>query len=67
MNLPWQDLIALALVAIAAGYLGWHGWRFIARRRATGCGGGCSGCAAGEKGASVDGKPLVTIERNPKR
>ena len=59
MHLPWQDLIALALVALAAGYLGWQGWRVFARRQASACGGG--GCSSCNAASTVEGKPLVTI------
>jgi hypothetical protein len=42
-----QSALALALVLGAAVYLGWSGWRAIARaaraRRSEGCGPGC-GC-----------------------
>ena len=60
MHLPWQDIFALALVSLAAGYLGWQTWRLVARRRASACGGGsCAGCNAA---STVAGKPLVTIQ-----
>ncbi len=55
----WQDLIALAIVAAAAGYLVRRGWLTFVRKRAGGCGAGCGSCAAGSNQA--EGKPLVTI------
>lgn len=40
-----QEISALALVALAAGYLAWRGWQVVVRNRAGGCGGGgCSVC-----------------------
>jgi hypothetical protein len=62
MLLPWQDIFAIAIVGLSAGYLAWQGWRFAFRRKAGGCAAGsCSGCAATPAGNTADGKPLVTI------
>ncbi|HKD37219.1 MAG TPA: hypothetical protein VKB78_10470 [Pirellulales bacterium] len=58
MLFDWQNLIAIVLVAAAAGYLGRRGWTAIAGRR-RGCG-ACSTCPA-ESIQSANGKPLVTL------
>lgn len=49
-----QTLVALALVAIASGYLALRGYRWWFGKSAGGCGSGCSGCASKT--------PLVTLE-----
>lgn len=51
MEIPWQDIAALILVTLAAGYLALRGWRlFFARRGGQHCNscGGCSGGATKE-------------------
>lgn len=51
MQFLWQDIVALTLVSLAAGYLALRGWwLFFARRGARGCSGcgGCSGTASPE-------------------
>jgi hypothetical protein len=57
MTLDWQNTVAVALVLVAAVYLGWRGWRIVARK-AGGCG-ACSNCPADQSPA---GKPLVTLD-----
>jgi hypothetical protein len=42
----WQDIAAIALVAIAAGFVAWRAWLALAARRTTGCGSGCGKCSA---------------------
>jgi hypothetical protein len=56
-----QNLIALAIVAVAAGYLGWRGWKLLAGRKAAGCGSACGGCPVNND-ALPQQKPLVTIK-----
>lgn len=58
MFFDWQNIVAIGLVAAAAGYLGRRGWLALARRRA-GCG-ACSNCPA-ETVQSADGKPFVML------
>ncbi len=41
MTLDWQDMAAVAIAGLAAGYLGRQGWRTLVKRR-----GGCGSCAA---------------------
>lgn len=42
-----QDYLALAIVAVSAGYLARRGWQFFAARKQTaGCGSACGGCAS---------------------
>jgi hypothetical protein len=56
----WQDWAALALVALAVGFVAWRAWRSIAARRVTGCGSGCGKCV-GEKPA------VLQIDADAKR
>jgi hypothetical protein len=56
-----QNLVALFIVAVAAGYLVRRGWRFFAARKSAGCGNGCGSCPASGD-ATVVTKPIVTIE-----
>jgi hypothetical protein len=56
-----QNLLALLVVALAAGYLVRRGWRYFADRKSSvGCGSGCNGCAS--QNDSTMPKPLVTID-----
>jgi len=64
MTFDFQNSIALALVVVAAAYLGWRGWLVLARRKG-GCG-ACPSCPA-EQSQSIAGKPLVTLEARPDR
>jgi hypothetical protein len=59
MTLDWQNSLALALVIVAAAYLGWRGWLVLARRK-----GGCGACAScpADQPQTISGKPLVTLE-----
>ncbi|HEV2970649.1 MAG TPA: FeoB-associated Cys-rich membrane protein [Pirellulales bacterium] len=57
MTFDWQNTVAVALVLVAAVYLGWRGWRIVARK-AGGCG-ACSNCPADQSPA---GKPLVSLD-----
>ena len=43
MGATWQLVVTLAIVAVAAAYLGWRGWRLL-RRKSGGCGTSCGGC-----------------------
>ena len=52
-----QDLLAILIVAIAAGFLIRRAWQRIARRQSGACG-SCSNCGAAD---SLKSKPLVTI------
>ncbi|HUY35344.1 MAG TPA: FeoB-associated Cys-rich membrane protein [Pirellulales bacterium] len=48
MNFDSQDLAALAIVALACGYLLRQGWRLARREQPPGgCGGGCAKCPSG--------------------
>jgi hypothetical protein len=41
-----QEFFALIIVAIAAAYLAWRGWKFFtARKKSIGCGSACGGCS----------------------
>ncbi len=45
MNDLWQNLAALAIVALAGGYLLRQAWHSFAAKSTSACG-GCAGCAA---------------------
>ncbi len=45
MRLEMQLAATLALVTLAAGYVGWSAWRAFAGKK-VGCGSGCGKCAA---------------------
>lgn len=45
MNDLWQNLAALAIVALAGGYLLRQAWQTFAAKSTSACG-GCTGCAA---------------------
>jgi hypothetical protein len=52
-----QDILAISIVVVAAGFLIWRGWRNLAQRRAGACG-ACSNCPS--EGASGTSQ-LITI------
>jgi hypothetical protein len=52
-----QDILAISIVAIAAGYLARQAWLRLSLKRGGSCG-SCSNCSANR---SVDSLPLVTI------
>ncbi len=54
MEITWQDIAALLLVAVAAIYLLRGLWRLGASRTLTGCT-GCKGCPAAKK-------PLTSLQ-----
>jgi hypothetical protein len=58
MNFNWQELVAAAVVLVAAGYLAYQGWRVLFAGRTDGCGGSCS-CPGKEP---PEGKPLVPLD-----
>jgi hypothetical protein len=66
--MPWQDILALSLVAAAALYLCFRGWQTFVRKKRSACG-GCAGCSPPGK----DGSPrppivtLQTLQRSAKR
>jgi hypothetical protein len=57
-----QNILALLMVALAAGYLARRSWRyFAARKQSAGCGSACGGCPSNGESTMVT-KPLVTVE-----
>lgn len=52
MSWDWQNLIVLAIVAAAAGYLARLGWTSIVARRRSACG-SCRNCGPEEKPRDV--------------
>lgn len=61
MNLGWQDLIALAIVFAAAGYLTRLAWGAVGRKADSGCGIACGKCSAGAGAATVRPDQVVSI------
>ena len=60
METVWQDLVALGIVALAAGYIAYCGWRLLLRNRRSACG-GCHGCSPGDAQTSAP-QQLVSLE-----
>jgi hypothetical protein len=52
MNLDWQNLIVLAIVAAAAVYIARLAWTSITARKASACG-ACRNCGTSEKTQDV--------------
>jgi hypothetical protein len=72
MNMNWQDLVALAVVFAAAGYLGRLVWGAITRRSSQGCGSACARCSAAtastlarEQLVSIGSIPRITTSVDP--
>ncbi len=61
MNLGWQDLIALAIVFTAAGYLARLACGALGRKAETGCGTACGKCSAGAKAPLTRPEHVVSI------
>lgn len=58
MTFVWQEIIALALVTLAAAYLARQAYgALVTKRRDQGCGGACGPCAGKPRA------PLVTLDR----
>ena len=62
MNLDWQVLLVLAVVAAAAAYLGRQAWRTW-RGSKTGCGGGCGCGTKTTAAAKPNGVTLIPAEQ----
>lgn len=62
MESAWQNLIVLAIVLAAGGYLCRMGWQSMARRKSSACG-GCSNCPSESASKSImnNGPPVVSI------
>jgi hypothetical protein len=60
MLLNWQDLSALAIVALAAAYLVGKFMRLVRSQEAGNCG-GCGGCP------KAPGQDLVSLDPSPPR
>jgi hypothetical protein len=60
MNLGWQNVVVLGLVAFAIAYVARQAWLAIANRK-SGCGSGCSKCPVqdNENGAT-DSKTFIS-------
>jgi hypothetical protein len=57
----WQDLIALAIVFAAAGYLFRLAWRAVGRKAEAGCGTACGKCSGGANAAMPRPEQVVSI------
>ena len=64
MPLDFQNLAAVAAVAVAALYLAWRGLQLIRAERVSGCGSACSGCPSS---APAEQTPVVQIAATKKR
>lgn len=59
-DVGWQELVTLAVAAVAGGYLAWRGWQTLRGRKQGGCG-SCGSCPpAAERDAS---KAFVPVEQ----
>ncbi len=54
----WQDIVAMAMVLAAGGFVAWRSWRALMARQAAGCGSGCGKCP------SAAAKPVLQIEQS---
>jgi hypothetical protein len=52
MSFEWQNLMALALVVSAVGYLARRGWQTFARKGSSSCG-GCGDCPSAAEASPV--------------
>lgn len=59
MSIGWQDILAMAVVAVSAGYLAWRGRRALARRKA-----GCGACASCPSEREPSEPNVVSITTN---
>lgn len=53
----WQNAVALSVVAVAFGYVGYSAYRWLFAKSTAGCSKGCGGCSTE--------KPLVSLELAP--
>jgi hypothetical protein len=53
----WQDILAIALVLAAGGFVAWRAWLAVVARRSAGCGSGCGKCSSAK-----DAKDVMRIE-----
>jgi attachment p12 family protein len=62
MESAWQNLIVLAIVLTAGGYLCRLGWQSMARRKSGACG-GCANCPSESTGKGIvnDEPQVVSI------
>ena len=58
MHVGWQDVLVIATIALAALFLLRQAWLVLARKKAGGCGGGCSSCPSEQNKA---GLPVVQL------
>jgi hypothetical protein len=58
MQFGWQELVALMVVALAAGYLTRRAWRLVSGKKSGGCG-TCSSC--GTTSTNPNGE-VISIE-----
>ena len=59
MNIDWQNLLTLGLIAVAIAYVARRFWRLARGKQRTGCG-TCPDCPA-----SDGRKPLISIQQPP--
>jgi hypothetical protein len=61
MQLDWQTILALAIVAGAAVVLARRAQRLLAGRGKGGCQAGCGGCANESTGTGMKRRPVVEL------
>ena len=61
MEFGWQDIAALAIVFLAAGYLVRPAWNAVARKQTSGCGPACGGCSTQSTSNGAIPEHVVTI------
>jgi hypothetical protein len=59
MSFDWQNVFALAIVALAIGYVGQGVWRMVRAMNGKSSGGSCGGCGSCSANSA---KQLVEIE-----
>lgn len=61
MQIAVQNLIVLAVLLAAVGYVLRQGWLVIAKKR-SGCGSGCRSCAVNDDRDGETPKPFVSVD-----
>ncbi|MCE9545199.1 MAG: FeoB-associated Cys-rich membrane protein [Planctomycetia bacterium] len=64
MPLLLQNLIVLAIVATAVGYVGFKTWRQFFSRKGAGCG-GCGSCSASKTSEKSGPIEIVSLSSRP--
>jgi hypothetical protein len=65
MEFAWQNLIVLAIVVAAGGYLCRAGWQSMARRQTSACG-GCANCPSESASKEVRSNEPQVVRISPR-